>query len=152
MITPASCPVCGGDPGRGRDHLCPKCSSVGVGTIPVEPAIYGTWPFGSYPDVVSVNGATFRKAVWAWPFYSGVVAQYRQDVATDAMHLMVYRDDSFVVEHMDEISPDPSSAGPGSPLKHAVVDAPLATAIAAGVVGFGLGLVGGLLLLPRAAP
>jgi hypothetical protein len=129
----------------------PTGFGAGIGTIPVEPAIYGTWPFGSYPDVVSVNGTTFRKAVWAWP-YPSVVAQYRQDVATDAMHLMVYRDGSFVIEHMDEISPDPSSAGPGSPLEHAVVDAPLATAIAAGVVSFGLGLVGGLLLLPRAAP
>lgn len=126
--------------------MSPAVEPQGVGTIPVEPVITGTWPFGSYPDVVSVGGATFRRAVWAWPFYSGVVAQYRQDVATNAMHLMVYRDGSFVIEHMDEANPDA-----GLVLEHAALDAPLATAIAAGVVGFGLGLVGGLLLLPRGA-
>jgi hypothetical protein len=119
-----------------------------LGTIPIEPALSGTWPFHGFPSQVQLDISgdgdvrTFALATWAWPLYSGVIEQYREAVSTNAMHLMVYRDGSFVIDHMDEISPDL-----GNPLQHAVLDAPLGTAIAVAVAAFGLGLIGGLLLL-----
>jgi hypothetical protein len=144
------CAHCGSMKGYGRTYgRCVSCGELykrsGLGTLPVEPVITGTWPFAGFPPVVQLNGVTFNAATWAWP-YSGVVSQYRQDVANNAMHLLVYRDGQYVIRHMDEISPDPSSGGPGRPLEHAVVDAPLATTIVCGLAGLGLGLVAGLLL------
>jgi hypothetical protein len=125
-----------------------RAPGVGVGILPIEPPITGQWPFHGFPGQVELqlgqlDGTTtlFTLATWAWPLYSGVVAQYREAVPTDAMHLMVYRDGTFEVGHLDEINPDL-----GSPLQHAVVDAPLGTTIACGAIGLGLGLVGGLLL------
>jgi hypothetical protein len=112
-----------------------------IGTLPVEPPLYGVWSFGGFPDVVELEGAIFNRAEWAWPFYSGVVAQYRQDVATNAMHLLVYRDGSYVVTHLDEFNPDL-----GFPVEHALVDAPAATCVVLGAVGFAAGLVAGLLV------
>jgi hypothetical protein len=113
----------------------------GVGILPVEPAITGAWTFQGFPPAVSLLGTTFVRAQWAWPLYSGVVAQYRQDVPTNAMHLLIYRSGQYVIEHLDEINPS------RDPLGHAVVDAPLATSLAVGAIGFGVGLVAGLLLL-----
>lgn len=120
----------------------------GVGILPVEPPITGQWPFQGFPEQVELGvlavggpGTIFNLATWAWPLYSGVVAQYREATTTDAMHLMVYRDGTFEIGHLDEVNPDL-----GSPLQHAVVDAPFGTTIACGALGLGLGLVGGLLL------
>jgi len=116
---------------------------AGLGKIPVIPAITGTWPLGNlFPHEVQIGGTTFRRATWAWPLYSGVVAQYREAVAENAMHMMIYRNGSFVIDHVDEISPEL-----GDPIQHAIVDAPLATTIMCGLAGFGIGLIGGLLLL-----
>jgi hypothetical protein len=112
----------------------------GLGTIPVEPAITGSWPFQGFPNQVELDGTLFVLATWAWPFY-GAAAQYREAVDYDAMHLLVYRDGSFEIGHLDEANPDR-----GHVLEHAVLDAPLGTAIACGAIGFGAGLVGGLLL------
>ncbi len=111
----------------------------GVGILPVEPALTGQWPYDGFPASVELEGATFNLAEWAWPLYSGVIAQYRQDTSTNAMHLLVYRNGQYVVRHMDEINPDLNS-----PIQHALVDAPLASAIVAGVVGLGAGLLLGL--------
>lgn len=120
----------------------------GLGTIPVEPPITGTWPFDGFPNQVELGvvavggpGTIFNLATWAWPLYPGVVAQYREAVDYDAMHLLVYRDGSFEIGHLDEANPDM-----GHVLEHAVLDAPLGTTIACGAIGFGAGLVGGLLL------
>jgi hypothetical protein len=115
---------------------------IGVGTLPVDPPITGQWPFQGFPSSVQLNGVAFNRAEWAWPLYSGVVAQYREAIPNDAMHLLVYRDGFFEIGHLDEINPDL-----GSPLEHAVVDAPLATSIACAVGGFAIGLVAGLLIL-----
>lgn len=115
---------------------------IGLGILPIEPPLTGTWPYDGFPGQVELEGTTFNLATWAWPLYSGVVAQYREAVPTNAMHLLVYRNGMFEITHIDEINPDL-----GNPLAHAAVDAPLATTIAMGAIGFGLGLVGGLLLL-----
>lgn len=116
---------------------------TGIGAIPIEPAITGTWPFGDvFPPTVQLGDRTFQIATWAWPLYSGVVQQYREAVPTNAMHLLVFRDGSFEIGHLDEANPDR-----GLVLQHAALDAPLGTAIACALAGFGLGLVGGLLLL-----
>jgi hypothetical protein len=124
----------------------------GLGKIPVVPVIAGTWPWGDvFPSTVQfsdgpLTGRTFNTATWAWPLYSGVVAQYREAVAANAMHLMIYRNGMYEVTHVDEISPDL-----GNPIQHAIVDAPLATTIACGVLGFGVGLVTGLFLFRSGA-
>jgi hypothetical protein len=114
----------------------------GLGTIPVEPHVYGQWPFEGFPEQVVLNGRTFNLAKWSWPLYSGVQQQYREAVPTNSQHLMIYDDLSYDVQHMDEINPDA-----GNPLQHAVVDAPGATSAAMAALGFALGLVGGILLL-----
>lgn len=114
---------------------------VGVGTLPVEPPLTGQWPFDGFPASVQLEGVTFNRALWEWPLYSGVIAQFRQAVPTNAMHLLVYRNGFYEISHVDEINPDL-----GSPLAHAAVDAPLATTIACAVGGGLLGLVVGLLI------
>jgi len=113
----------------------------GLGKIPVIPAITGTWPLGFFPPEVQIAGTTFRRATWASPFLDAA-AQYREVADYDAMHLIVYRNGSFVIDHLDEANPDQ-----GHVLEHAVLDVPLATTIVCGIAGFGLGLVGGLLLM-----
>jgi hypothetical protein len=117
----------------------PACTSCGLGRIPVEPHVYGTWPFTNFPPQVSLNGQTFTRARWASPFYSGVVAQYRQAVPTDSQHLMIYDDGSFLIDHVDEANPDQ-----GLVLQHAALDLGGPLAIGLGMLGFGVGLVGGI--------
>lgn len=116
-------------------------SASGLGKIPVIPAITGTWPLGFFPDEVQIAGSVFQRATWASPF-EGAVAQYREVVEYDAMHLLIYRNGTFVIDHLDEANPDQ-----GHVLEHAVLDKPLMTTLACGLAGFGLGLVGGLLLM-----
>ena len=122
---------------------------IGLGVIPVEPNLVGTWPFADFPEVVELTLAdgttrTFVQATWAWPLYSGVVpgGQYREAVDANAMHLMVYRDGSFTITHLDEANPDR-----GHVLEHALVDAGLETTLACGALGLALGLVVGLWVL-----
>jgi hypothetical protein len=115
---------------------------MGFGRIPVEPHLYGAWPFTGFPQQVSINGVTYVKARYRLPM-SGVVEQYRENVATNAQHLCVYRDGSFLVNHRDEVNPRSFSTW----LQHAAVDAPGLLTKTLALVGFGIGLVGGLLLL-----
>jgi hypothetical protein len=143
----SACQHCGSYMGYDRTYgRCRNCGrpyragspAKGVGILPVEPALTGTWPYDGFPASVQLEGVTFNLAQWAWPLYSGVIAQYRQDVPTNAMHLLVYRNGQYVIRHVDEINPDLNS-----PIAHALVDAPLATAIVAGVMGLGAGLLVG---------
>ncbi len=112
----------------------------GFGIIPVEPPITGTWPFEGFPTEVQLNGRTFAAAVWASPFY-GAVAQYREEVDQNAQHLLVYRDGSYEITHVDEANPDR-----GYVLQHAALDCPSGLAIGAAIGGVFVGLVTGLLL------
>lgn len=78
----------------------------------------GRWPFQGLPEEILVGGKRFQRTAWAWG-YEGVVAQYREAAATNAMHLMVYRDGSWVIDHLDESNPD---AGPLAAVKHFFID------------------------------
>lgn len=51
-------------------------------------------------------GRPFLRAIWAWEFYPGVREQYREEVPTQSMHLMVRSDGSWVVNHKDSYNPD----------------------------------------------
>jgi hypothetical protein len=131
--------------GHNPKVLHPLMSHVtGTGTLPVEPALTGQWPFDGFPPAVRLEGATFLVARWINPFRSGVVAQYREAVPANAMHMLVYRNGFYVIGHIDEVSPDPSPGGPGNPVAHALVDAPLATTVVLGALGLSAGLVLGL--------
>ena len=65
----------------------------------------GPWPYIDSPETVRLMGRTFRRAVWAWEFYDGVQDQYREDVPTDSMHLMV-TNGRWRVSHKDAYNPD----------------------------------------------
>lgn len=67
--------------------------------------ITGRWTFGGYPDVVLVAGHRFRRADWKQP-YPDVVEQYREDVPRQSMHLMIYTDGHWAIEHVDDDNPD----------------------------------------------
>jgi len=111
-----------------------------LGAIPIVPPISGQWPFSGFPAEVQLNGRMFALAVWASPFY-GAVAQYREEVDQNAQHLLVYRDGSYEITHVDEANPDR-----GYVLQHAALDCPSGLAIGAAIGGMFVGLVTGLLL------
>lgn len=90
---------------------------MSVGEIPITPALQGAWPLQDFPERAVVLGRTFaRSHAWAFP-YSGVVAQYREDVDRNSMHLRVYEDGHFDITHMDEANPER-----GLVLEHAIKD------------------------------
>ena len=68
----------------------------------------GAWPVDELPELVRLHGRRFRRAAY-WLPKPGVVAQYRQEVAKDALHLYVLADGSYVIDHSDDANPD---AGP----------------------------------------
>lgn len=121
-----------------RDAVNAARARLGLGSIPITPPFTGTWPYQGFPLSVSLLGTTFARSNWAWPLYSGVVAQYREATPTNSRHLLVYADGSMLCDHMDEISPD------ADPLGHAIVDAPGPTTAALAGLGFAVGLVGGI--------
>ncbi len=67
--------------------------------------ITGWWTLPDYPDVVNAAGRRFRRARWKQD-YDGVVEQYREEVAQNSMHLKVYEDGRWVIDHVDEDNPD----------------------------------------------
>ena len=82
-----------------------KSLSPTVGAYPVTPPKTGKWTFKTFPDVVTVNGKKFKKALWQFP-RSNVIAQYREDVLHDSTHLFVMKDGTFLIDHVDESNPD----------------------------------------------
>jgi len=124
---------------------------AGLGRIPIEPVLYGTWPITGnpeqdFPTEVQFNAGdgivrTFKRSFWEWPLFSGVICQYREAVDYDAMHLLIYRNGTYRIDHVDEVNPSKSL------LQHAALDAPIVASVGCAVVGFGLGLVGGLLMM-----
>lgn len=121
----------------------------GLGRIPISPALTGTWPWGNdFPPVVELTDVagvthTFALARLAWPAPICNGVQYREAVDHDSLHLIVYPDGSWMADHRDESNPDV----PGQFLEHVVKDNGQALLLGMAVAGFGLGLVGGLLLL-----
>jgi hypothetical protein len=117
-------------------------SPEGLGRYPVEPHIYGPWPFQGLPPVVSLGSQTFMRARVASPFYSGVVGQYREAVPWNSQHMMVYGNGTFVIDHVDEANPDA-----GHLVAHALLDVNEGVAVGAALFGLALGLGVGLYVL-----
>lgn len=105
-----------------------------VGFAELAEPLRGAWPLPNFPEVVQLLGRTFKRSTtWAAPLPS-VVAQYREDVDRNSMHLLVHADRSWVIEHTDDANPER-----GLVLEHTfrdVIQTPL------GAVLFTLGVVG----------
>lgn len=121
---------------------------VRIGEIPVRPVISDWWTLGSFPEWVVVRGRLFQRASWAYP-YDGVVAQYREHATRNAMHLMVFRDGHFEIDHIDEDNPDR-----GRVVEHFFNDVPIGKFIrdaAPFVAAIAVGYLGGKALAKLAA-
>lgn len=111
-------------------------SRITVGALPLAPVLTGQWTLPNFPEQVLVDGRLFRRAGWRQP-YEGVVEQYREERVRNSMHLKVYSDRSWIVDHVDEDNPDL-----GRPVEHFLNDHPVGQVVkaAAPVAGVGLGL------------
>jgi len=111
-----------------------------IGAIPINPRLSGRWNLPEFPDQVQCNNRLFqRSTTWAWP-YPNVVAQYREAVDRDAMHMLIYADGHFEIDHLDEANPDR-----GLVLEHAVRDVaetPVGRIVTTAAVVLGLVLAG----------
>lgn len=77
-----------------------------VGFAELADPLRGTWTFQGFPDSVVINGRVFKHSKkWAAPYHL-VVAQYREDVDHDSMHLMVKADGTWIIEHTDDANPE----------------------------------------------
>jgi hypothetical protein len=83
-----------------------KRPEVRIGEIPLKPPVNGWWMLPDFPEWVFAEGRWFRRATWSNPFYAGVVAQYREPKPRDAMHLRVFNDWHYEIDHLDEDNPD----------------------------------------------
>jgi hypothetical protein len=77
------------------------------------------WGLEGHPPRVTVAGATFSRAFFAYP-YDGVVAQYREERDRGAAHLLVYQDGTYAL-HRDATNPD---RGPLLAIEHVWCDVP----------------------------
>jgi hypothetical protein len=90
--------------------------------VKLEQPISGSWTLSSYPGRVLMNlpgrGMVYfdRSNLWAWA-YPGVVAQYREAVEANALHMKVHKDGTFVIDHVDQVNPA------YDPVGHALKDA-----------------------------
>lgn len=91
----------------------------------------GVWSLSTYPDVVRLGRAQFRKAGSIQQPYEGVVVQYREDIAENSRHMKVYADGTFTIDHVDRTNPD---RGVFAAIKHFFQDHPWGKPVA-----FGLG-------------
>lgn len=79
---------------------------MAVGFAELPNALRGTWSFQGYPDSVQLLGRTFKRSKkWAAPMRF-IVAQYREDVDHNSMHLLVHADGHWVIEHTDDANPE----------------------------------------------
>lgn len=85
-------------------------AAVGFASLP-EP-LRGPWPVRSesgalnFPPRITIGPRSFtRSTKWA-ASYPGVVAQYREDLDRNAMHLMVHDDGTWSIDHVDEANPE----------------------------------------------
>ena len=82
------------------------CGRSAVGFAELEQPLRGKWPLKDFPDRVVILGRVFKRSkTWAAPYHL-VVAQYREDVDRDSMHLMVKADGSWLIEHTDDANPE----------------------------------------------
>lgn len=122
-----------------------------VGMSKLAQPLTGQWTANGFPDAVSINGRAFKRSVeWAFP-YSGVVAQYREDVDHDSQHLLVHQDGTWSIDHTDDANPER-----GLVLEHAVRDVsqtPLGAFIVIGLaVAISAGIAAALTRRPRPTP
>jgi hypothetical protein len=71
----------------------------------LDPPIEGAWPYASFPDRVIVRGAAFARARWKQE-REGVLEQYREEVPERSMHLFIFVDGNYRIEHVDDHNPD----------------------------------------------
>lgn len=83
---------------------------------PLEPPYQGDWELTEFPDAIDVDGVIFARAVRKQP-YPGVIEQYREAVERDSMHMLVFQDGSYLVDHVDQYNPDM-----GAPARHFLTD------------------------------
>jgi hypothetical protein len=77
-----------------------------VGFVRLTEKIEGPWPSQGLPEHVQLGGRSFtRSRRWAFP-YLGVVAQYREDVDHGSLHLMVFSDGHYEIDHRDDANPE----------------------------------------------
>jgi hypothetical protein len=77
-----------------------------VGFAELADPLRGTWSFPDFPDSVVLNGRTFKRSTkWAAPYHL-VVAQYREDVDHNSLHLMVKADGTWSIDHTDDANPE----------------------------------------------
>lgn len=77
-----------------------------VGFAELAQPLRGQWTLSGYPPSVTLLGRVFKRSTkWAAPYHL-VVAQYREDVDRNSMHLMVYADGHWVIEHTDDANPE----------------------------------------------
>jgi len=101
----------------------------------IEPPVSDTWMFGQdFPDHFEIDGHTFHRAIRTQP-YEGVLAQYREAVPRDSMHLLVMGD-TYVIDHVDSYNPDM-----GFPVRHFLIDHPAGKPLLIAGVGI-LGVAG----------
>jgi len=103
--------------------------------FPIEPPEFGLWTERDFPQAVEIGGLTFARAIRRQP-YKGVIAQYRQTVPRDSLHLMVLEDGNWVIDHADEYNPDM-----GHPVRHFIFDHPSAKPLilcGGGLIGLAL--------------
>lgn len=105
--------------------------------------IAGWWTLQEFPERVAAGGRTFRLARWKQG-YPGVVEQYREEVERYSMHMKVYANGYWVIDHIDEDNPDL-----GRELPHFFNDHPVGKA--AKWVGTGAAVVGGMIVLAHLA-
>jgi hypothetical protein len=80
-----------------------------VGAIALTKHITGQWPYTTLPAAVHLGKRAFNRAKFVAQ-KPGVVGQYREAVATNAMHLYVLHDGTYVITHLDESNPDMGNA------------------------------------------
>ena len=99
---------------------------------PIDPPISEAWSLDEFPDLITIEGREFRRAVRKQP-YDGCIEQYRETVPRESMHLLVMNNGMWVIDHVDEYNPDM-----GHPFRHFLVDHPRGK----GVVVAGAGAAG----------
>lgn len=110
-----------------------------VGFAPLPEKLEGSWTFPGYPEQIQLLGRSFsRSRRWAFP-YAGVVAQYREDVDHHSMHVMVFGDGHYEIDHIDDANPER-----GLVLEHALKDVSNTTGGAVVILAGGALLVAGL--------
>ncbi|HLO20033.1 MAG TPA: hypothetical protein VK192_06020 [Sphingomicrobium sp.] len=116
-----------------------KASCVAVGFVELAQPLTGPWPFSSPPEHVQVFGKDFvRSRRWVFP-RRNVVAQYREAVDHQSMHLMVYSDGHFEIDHVDAANPER-----GHVIEHAMRDVS-STPLGGVVVGLSIVALGSVM-------